>query len=61
MAQGSVLGEKLAVNRSREERVMAARVLIVDDDPVMHSRRTGYYGMPCGGRRRSCTETRVLP
>jgi hypothetical protein len=55
-AQSFVLGEKLAVNRARDERLLEARVRIVDDSPVMHSHSRGVYGMPCGGHKRSCSE-----
>lgn len=57
MAQTFLLGEKLAVNRDRDERLREARVRIVDDDPLMHPCRRGPFGMTCGGHKRSCSET----
>lgn len=55
-ARAGSLGDKLAVNRCREERAGEPRIPIVDDDPVMHGRRRGTRGLPCGGSRRSCAE-----
>ncbi|HNY64647.1 MAG TPA: hypothetical protein PKM41_04365 [Deltaproteobacteria bacterium] len=55
-----VLGEKMAVNRARGENAAEPRVRIVGDDPLMLSCGRHPYGMPCGGNRRSCLETKGL-
>lgn len=60
LAQTFILGEKLGVNRARDERLPDTRIRVVSDDPVMPSGPKGFYGMPCGGRRRSCFETAHL-
>jgi hypothetical protein len=59
-AQAFVLGEKLAVTRARDEKIGETRVRIVDDDPMMLSCHRHLYGMPCGGHKRSCSETGSL-
>jgi hypothetical protein len=56
MALPFILGEKLAVSREWDKGRHGYMVFVVDDDPVMRSRRAQTCAMACGGGRRSCLE-----